>query len=120
MLQLKGFSGDLQCRAILWASAGLLATLNVKVFPGCWTRTGASSASNGQDGQVVMFGLLVGRQVLVCMLLGFRSDVCPTGSPINGDRRDVLIGNDQQFKGTSNKSMAVPLSMGRGKTNVRL
>jgi hypothetical protein len=117
MLQLKGFSGDLQCRAILWASAGLLATLNVKVFPGCWTRTGASSASNGQ---VVMFGLLVGRQVLVCMLLGFRSDVCPTGSPINGDRRDVLIGNDQQFKGTSNKSMAVPLSMGRGKTNVRL
>jgi len=67
----------------------------VKVFPGCRTRTGASSAYHGQDGQQVMIG----------MLLGFTSDVCPTGSPISGDKPNVMIGNDQQLKGTSNKSM---------------
>ncbi len=51
--------------------------MTIKVFPGCRTRTAASSASHEEDGQVVMFGLLVGRQVMIGKLLGFRSDVCP-------------------------------------------
>jgi hypothetical protein len=68
MIELNGFSGN-------WQGCGQVLT--IKVFPECRTRTGASSASHGRDGQVVMFGLLVGRQVMIGKLLGFTSDVCP-------------------------------------------
>ncbi|DBB03968.1 TPA: hypothetical protein ACH3X1_016708 [Trebouxia sp. C0004] len=82
-----------------------LATLTIKVFPGCQTGTVASSASHGQDGQMVIFCLLVGRPVMIGKLLGFRCDVCPLVvlSVVIGQ----MLGSDQQFKGTSNKCMGL-------------
>ncbi len=55
----------------MWASAALLATLAslTKVFPGCRTRKGASSASRGHNGQVMVIDNWWASEVMIVPLL---------------------------------------------------